>query len=864
MIKVKSPHWVVGLALLIKATASFGQYTIITPNQGSNLILLNSAFAGNNKCPHVGVNYNYQDNLKPGITSISAEFDSQVRSLEGSVGIVLNKTNSKSIQTLSAEAIYSYSFIIDRNTTLKTAFNFNAIQSDINLTSLNERYTYVNNHTISIPQKSTTNYFCIGGGLLLYKKNNFIGVSFENLNTPNEANLQGEKMKLPIKFSAIGSMALRTRAGFFFPVVSYEGQGRRFHIDTLNKYLIRDIQHISFYLNHSYNKLCSGIGYTYIFNHVPLYNAHIGIKFNKFQINYNLGYSAFKDESKKNSVNILFHQFSAEYTFPCKAKKAKFRTISCPSFGGGDYVSSRGSSFISSSKSDYMSSEHSGYVVSDATIKPSTLTAGEINDFKKWELWKDISKSDLSGFQKTWKITPNERYSVHVVNKSNKPAIDIMVSLYSQCGEIIWKAKTDNTGKAELWYNLLNNDCPAKYIEVENNGTKYTFNEIKEFHESINIFKIPEKCSVPNIVDIAFVVDATGSMSDEIKYLKTELNDVIQKVKEKQLNLNIKINLGCVFYRDNGDSYVTKKSDFSYDISKTTDFIKDQSADGGGDQPEAVDEAIDVAINKMEWSTNAIDRLLFLVLDAPPHEDPTVMENLQKLIYQASEKGIRIIPITGSGIEKKTEYLMRAFALSTNGTYVFLTDHSGVGGTHIIPTTDEYDVEFLNSLMVRLIMQYSSAKSCDDKIIDLSGISDTTIVQIIDHVVVDSLKVKQNQLSDKNNLVNDTIISNLAATDKPNENISNNDSLNTEEKYITIKKSFKFYPNPTNGPVTIETEGDVKDIYLADMNGKLLEHFSLNDQYKLTIDISKYVDGMYFLQYQCNKKWFSGKLLITH
>jgi hypothetical protein len=50
---------------------------------------------------------------------------------------------------------------------------------------------------------------------------------------------------------------------------------------------------------------------------------------------------------------------------------------------------------------------------------------------------------------------------------------------------------------------------------------------------------------------------------------------------------------------------------------------------------------------------------------------------------------------------------MRFFSITTNGTYVFITNHSGVGNSHLEPSVGEYQVEFLNDLMVRLINKYA-------------------------------------------------------------------------------------------------------------------------------------------------------------
>jgi len=80
-----------------------------------------------------------------------------------------------------------------------------------------------------------------------------------------------------------------------------------------------------------------------------------------------------------------------------------------------------------------------------------------------------------------------------------------------------------------------------------------------------------------------------------------------------------------------------------------------------------------------------------------------VIETVQKAIENAATNGIKIIPITASGINKETEFLMRFSAIATNGTYVFITDHSGIGNDHLEPTVGDYEVEFLNNLMVRLI-----------------------------------------------------------------------------------------------------------------------------------------------------------------
>jgi hypothetical protein len=201
------------------------------------------------------------------------------------------------------------------------------------------------------------------------------------------------------------------------------------------------------------------------------------------------------------------------------------------------------------------------------------------------------------------------------------------------------------------------------------------------------------------------MVDATGSMSDELEFLKTELVDVVNRVEGS--NPGSSVLTAAVFYRDIGDEYLTRISNFTGDVATTREFIAAQRAAGGGDTPEAVHTALDRSLSELQWSNNARTRILFMLLDAPPHYEAQIVDDLHRSTKQAMRQGIRIVPIVASGIDKETEFLMRFFAISTNGTYVFITNHSGVGNPHLDPSVGEYTVELLNDLIVRLINEYS-------------------------------------------------------------------------------------------------------------------------------------------------------------
>ena len=163
----------------------------------------------------------------------------------------------------------------------------------------------------------------------------------------------------------------------------------------------------------------------------------------------------------------------------------------------------------------------------------------------------------------------------------------------------------------------------------------------------------------------------------------------------------------ALFYRDEGDEYLTRHSDFTKKLSETADFVNKQRADGGGDYPEAVHTALEKMLQNLSWNNRARTRLAFLVLDAPAHYETDVITSLQASVRTCARLGIRLIPVAASGVDKNTEFMLRFFAIATGGTYVFITNDSGVGLDHIAASVGDYKVEQLNDLIIRLIDQYT-------------------------------------------------------------------------------------------------------------------------------------------------------------
>jgi hypothetical protein len=199
---------------------------------------------------------------------------------------------------------------------------------------------------------------------------------------------------------------------------------------------------------------------------------------------------------------------------------------------------------------------------------------------------------------------------------------------------------------------------------------------------------------------MAFIVDCTGSMSDELEYLKVEIKSIAETVSRRFPKVRQRFAL--VAYRDRGDRYVTRVYDFTVNLDRFISLLGAQKADGGGDYPEAVHEAIDNAAD-LSWDDGNAARVCFHVADAPPHDSK--IGRTFSAVDKLRRHGVAIYPVASSGVKDLAEFTMRTEALLTGSDYLFLTDDSGVGNAHATPTADKYNVEVLRDLMVRMIAQ---------------------------------------------------------------------------------------------------------------------------------------------------------------
>lgn len=348
------------------------------------------------------------------------------------------------------------------------------------------------------------------------------------------------------------------------------------------------------------------------------------------------------------------------------------------------------------------------------------VTAGEWRDLDNWAFWSNLMTNhqadqegaDFTSYSAYWGLYTNNRVAVRVTDANGIPQRDVPVILNRHSSPdaapvVLYQGRTDNRGEVNLWIGLTqleqNVDAAALGLMV-NGGAELSPVAVTHWGDSVVWNECTASVTPTTNIDIAFIVDATGSMSDEINFLKADLESIINTVGTRHSDAAIRT--AALFYRDEGDQYLTRVNNFNSNISATVSFISQQTADGGGDYPEAVHTALEKGLQDLSWREDNSIRLAFMLLDAPPHKNDQVIASLQQSIPQYAKRGIRIIPVAASGVDKPTEFFLRFTALATDATYVFLTNDSGIGGDHIVATVGDYKVELLNELIIRLIDQY--------------------------------------------------------------------------------------------------------------------------------------------------------------
>jgi hypothetical protein len=337
------------------------------------------------------------------------------------------------------------------------------------------------------------------------------------------------------------------------------------------------------------------------------------------------------------------------------------------------------------------------------------LTAGEHDDLLNPLLYaRYVNRSDLAqAIPDLPRLDTSNVLTVRAVDGNGRGVAFANVTLTCADGSSLTMA-TQADGAVTFFPALdrLSRDVSlsVRYSGASGGGSSPQRLTLTDGAQSVDLRVGTRAGAAPRRLDIAFAIDTTGSMGDEIRYLQAELGSIIRSLRTEHPGLDLRV--GFVFYRDTTDDYITRTIGFTPDIARAQAVLGRQYASGGGDYPEAMEQALIRAVN-LDWRPNAIKSLI-LVADAPPHDEH--FGRAWAAAEVARDRRIHIVPVAASGVAARAEYGMRAMAALTQSRYLFLTDDSGVGNAHAEPSVDCYLVTRLNDALRRTIASQLSGR----------------------------------------------------------------------------------------------------------------------------------------------------------
>lgn len=345
----------------------------------------------------------------------------------------------------------------------------------------------------------------------------------------------------------------------------------------------------------------------------------------------------------------------------------------------------------------------------DRSSQYEAVTAGVTDDNEEWQAYLDYLGRNQRIYANQRDVS--ERYIITVVDEAGATVHDATVEIYAGDTEV-FGGRTDAGGQVLFHPLALDTSWQAnrsrEYRVVATKGyvaRSETFHRYQNEQWTINIGE-PERLPYAQL-DLLFLIDATGSMGDEINKLKATMADIADQIAFLPEQPDVRY--GLVAYRDRGDAFVVRSYDFTPNLGAFQRSLSALRADGGGDEPEALNEALHRSIHELSWRSEDTVRLVILVADAPPHLDYR-WENFSydTDMIEAVRQGIKIFPVGASNLNAEGEYIFRQLAQFTGGKFVFLTYADGSNpssgpGTETDHDVDNYSVDTLDRLVVRLV-----------------------------------------------------------------------------------------------------------------------------------------------------------------
>lgn len=334
------------------------------------------------------------------------------------------------------------------------------------------------------------------------------------------------------------------------------------------------------------------------------------------------------------------------------------------------------------------------------------LSAGEIDDNTEWGVYLTYRNNFAEVPYNTLPVDDvdvKDRQLIRVVNADGEPILGATVEIVAG-DEVIQSSCTYATGYTMFLPHANGTSKNIESFSVRASKDGISIESDVQLSEEDWTITLDVDQKQANL-DLLFLIDATGSMDDEIAQLTNNILYISEEIHALPDDINVRY--GLVSYKD--WTYTTEVWDFTHDVDQFQMQLA-QLYTAGGDG-ETLNDGLDRALHAVQWRGDDTVKLVFLVGDEPPgvYEDhPSYAVSM----LDAARNGIKIHPIASSGLDVQGEYIFRQIAQTTMGHFIFLTYGDGqtaiagpgnVSGSVSDEESAEYSVEQLHEIVLNLI-----------------------------------------------------------------------------------------------------------------------------------------------------------------
>ena len=346
----------------------------------------------------------------------------------------------------------------------------------------------------------------------------------------------------------------------------------------------------------------------------------------------------------------------------------------------------------------------------------------------------------------------SERLLVRALDQGGHTLPNCPVAFKSTSGKVLSETTTYADGSTQFFPAADSGPNDSDYlVDVRCGKTTRTGQLIRKGRRTHEVHfdfarKVPQ--AVP--VDVAIVLDTTGSMQNQIDRLKQTLKAIHYQLTSLPTHPDIRF--GMVAYRDRGDDYVTQVTPFSSDVESYQEMLQQLVASGGGDRPEDLQAALEAAMHQLKWRPEAL-RVGFVITDAPPHTDYRETYNYLAAMKESLGRGIKWVTVGAGGLDISGEVIYRQIAQYTMGEYVFLTqsggdDSGGDVGEASHHVGANYQTENLDQAIVRIVRRELSYLTNTPKDFDTTIVATKDKTTPREQILVPAVAEALRQLAD--------------------------------------------------------------------------------------------------------------------